>query len=196
LENLSKIREALSKHDSNLKGIMDSGARFAEEIIRDQAQKHAESTTEDTEDGSTPSVSKLFEGMDEKKFEDSFLNSSIGNLAKEISEDLDMNDFKGMEDPNDLMKNLFGGVGGENGNLGNIIQKVSSKLQTKLASGQLNEEMLMKEASQMMGMLNPALQSMAGGGGKGGMGGMGDLFSMMGGLMGGGKKKSKKSGKK
>jgi hypothetical protein len=51
----------------------------------------------------------------------------------------------------------------------------------------------MKEATQMMGMLNPALASMGMGGGKGGMG---DLFSMMGGLMGGGgKKKSKKSKK-
>ncbi len=84
--------------------------------------------------------------------------------------------------------------------LGNIIQKVSSKLQNKMANGQLDEAALMKEATQMMGMLNPALASMGlgGMGGKGGMGGMGDIFSMMGGLMGGGgkKKHGKKHGKK
>jgi len=133
----------------------------------------------------------MFEGMDEKKFEESFLNSNIGNLAKEISQDLDLSDLKNLESPDDLMKTLMGGS--TDGGLGNIIQKVSTKLQSKLSSGQLNEEALMKEATQMMGMLNPALASMGMGGGKGGMG---DLFSMMGGLMGGGgKKKSKKSKK-
>ena len=158
---------------------MNSSAKFAEEILKDQAKN---------------TTKPVFEGMDDKKFEDSFLNSNIGNLAKEISEDLDLNDLKNIESPDDLMKTLMGG--GENGGLGNIIQKVSSKLQTKLANGQLNEEALMKEATQMMGMLNPALQSMGSMSGKGS--GMGDLFSMMGGLMGGGgkKKKSKHHSKK
>ena len=95
-------------------------------------------------------------------------------------------------------------MNGGSGGLGSIIQKVSSKLQTKLASGVLNEEALLKDATQMMGMLNPALQSMGlggmGGGGKGGKGmeGMGNLFSMMGGLMGGGAggKKKKHTKKK
>jgi len=181
LDDLSKIKEALGRHDVNLKNIMDSSAKFAEELIRDQARERVEETTEGT---------NVFEGMDEKKFEESFLNSNIGNLAKEISQDLDMNDLKGMDNPGDLMKNLLGG--GEAGGLGNIIQKVSTKLQSKLQNGQLNEDVLLKEATQMIGMLGPAM-----GGGKGGMGGMGDIMSMMGGLMGaGGKKKSKKSSKK
>jgi len=190
-ENIEKIKEALANHDTNLSNIMQSSARFAEEILREQAEKHS--------DGSGPGVGSIFEGMDEKKFEESFLNSNIGNLAKEISQDLDLSDLKNMENPDDLMKSLLSGTG-ENG-IGNIIQKVSSKLQAKLSSGQLNEEALMKEATQMMGMLNPALSQMgmgglAGmGGGKGGMGGMGDLFSMMGGLMGGGGGKKKKHSK-
>jgi len=187
-EDLEKIKAGLAAHDDNLKNIMQSSARFAEEILREQANKQTE--------GDAPNLSSMFEGMDEKKFEDSFLNSNIGNLAKEISQDLDLSELKCMENPDDLMKSLMGGSG-ENG-LGNIIQKVSSKLQSKLASGQLNEEALMKEATQMMSMLNPALASMGMGGmggGKGGMSGMGDLFSMVGGMMGGGKKKKKKSKK-
>jgi hypothetical protein len=67
-----------------------------------------------------------------------------------------------------------------------------------MQNGELNEEALMKEATNMMGMLNPAFSKMAGGMGGGGMGGMGNLFSMMGGMMGGGggkKKKSKKPNK-
>ena len=186
-EEIEKIKEGLAAHDNNLKNIMDSSAKFTEEILRDQAKKQST--------GSGPS---LFDGMDEKKFEESFLNSNIGNLAKEISQDLDLSDLKNLESPDDLMKTLMGG-GGEGG-LGNIIQKVSSKLQNKMANGQLDEAALMKEATQMMGMLNPALASMGlgGMGGKGGMGGMGDIFSMMGGLMGGGgkKKHGKKHGKK
>lgn len=186
-EDIEKIKSGLSSHDENLKNIMQSSAKFAEEILKEQAKKAA--------DGTGPGMASMFEGMDEKKFEESFLNSDIGNLAKEISQDLDLSDLKCMENPDDLMKTLMGG--GTEGGIGNIIQKVSSKLQAKLQNGQLNEEALMKEATQMMGMLNPALASMGmgamGGGGKGGMGGMGDLFSMMGGLMGGGgKKKSKK----
>ena len=57
-----------------------------------------------------------------------------------------------------------------------------------MQNGELNEEALMKEATNMMGMLNPAFSKMAGGG----MGGMSNLFSMMGGMMGGGKKKKSK----
>ena len=188
-ENITKIKEGLSKHDENLTNIMTASTKFAEEILKDQPKN------EPNPDGcdSSNKMPNFFEGMDEKKFEDKFMNSSIGTLAKEISQDLDLSDLQGLESPDDLMKSLMGGGGGS---LGNIIQKVSSKLQTKLASGQLNEEALMKDATQMMGMLNPALQSMGMGGmsgGKGSGGGMGNLFSMMGGLMGGGgKKKSKK----
>ena len=174
--NINLIKTALNSHDQNLTNIMNSSGKFAEEILREQASKQPE--------GSAPDMSQFLNGMDEKKFEEQFLNSSIGDLAKEISQDLSSDDLKCMENPDDLMKNLMGGNGG--GGLANIIQKVSDKLQNKMKSGELNEEALMKEATSMMGMLNPAMGKMACGGG------MGDLFSMMGGMMGGGKKKGKK----
>ena len=196
-ENIPKIKEALANHDDNLKNIMASSAKFAEDILKEQASKHEAEAGAGTGAGPLPG---LFEGMDEGKFEEKFMNSSIGNLAKEISQDLDLSDLQNLESPDDLMKAF---MNGGSGGLGSIIQKVSSKLQTKLASGDLNEEALMKDATQMMGMLNPALQSMGlggmgGGGGKGGKGmeGMGNLFSMMGGLMGGGGGKKKKHTKK
>jgi hypothetical protein len=195
-ENIAKIKEALANHDDNLKNIMASSAKFAEDILKEQAAKQEAEAGTGAGAGPLPN---LFEGMDEGKFEEKFMNSSIGNLAKEISQDLDLSDLQNLESPDDLMKAF---MNGGSGGLGGIIQKVSSKLQTKLASGDLNEEALMKDATQMMGMLNPALQSMGlggmGGGGKGGKGmeGMGNLFSMMGGLMGGGGGKKKKHSKK
>jgi len=182
-ENIDEIRKNLNNHDENLHNIMNSSTKFAEDIIKEQLKEQ--------ENGKMPDISSFLNGMDEKKFEDNFLNSKIGNLAKEISEELNADDLKCMENPDDLMKNL---MSGEGGGLGNIIQKVSSKLQNKMQNGELNEAALMKEATNMMGMLNPALSKMAGGGGMGGMGGMGNLFSMMGGMMGGdgGKKKKNK----
>jgi hypothetical protein len=196
-ENITKIKGALANHDDNLKNIMASSAKFAEDILKEQASKHEAEAASGTETGAGP-LPGLFEGMDEGKFEEKFMNSSIGNLAKEISQDLDLSDLQNLESPDDLMKAF---MNGGSGGLGSIIQKVSSKLQTKLASGDLNEEALMKDATQMMGMLNPALQSMGlsgMGGGKSGKGmeGMGNLFSMMGGLMGGGGGKKKKHSKK
>ena len=196
-ENITKIKGALANHDDNLKNIMASSAKFAEDILKEQASKHEAEAEAGKGAGTLPN---MFEGMDEGKFEEKFMNSSIGNLAKEISQDLDLSDLQNLESPDDLMKSF---MNGGSGGLGSIIQKVSSKLQTKLASGDLNEEALMKDATQMMGMLNPALQSMGlggMGGGKGGNGmeGMGNLFSMMGGLMGGGAggKKKKHTKKK
>ena len=186
-ENIDRIQQSLANHDTHLRNIMNSSAKFAEEIIKEQAKP--------TEDGKSPDMSSFLNGMDENKFESEFMNSTIGNLAKEISEELNGDDLKCMENPDDLMKNL---LSGEGGGLGNIIQKVSSKLQNKMKNGELNEEALMKEATNMMGMLNPAFSKMAGGMGGGGMGGMSNLFSMMGGMMGGGggkKKKSKKPNK-
>lgn len=183
-DNIDKIKESLANHDTNLRNIMNSSAKFAEEIIKEQAKP--------TEDGKMPDMSSFLNGMDENKFESEFLNSKIGNLAKEISEELNGDDLKCMDNPDDLMKNL---LSGEGGGLGNIIQKVSTKLQNKMQNGELNEEALMKEATSMMGMLNPAFSKMAGGMGGGGMGGMGNLFSMMGGMMGGGGGKKKKSKK-
>lgn len=200
-ENIVKIKEALANHDDNLKNIMASSAKFAEDILKEQATKQeTEAGTGSGSGAGASALPNLFEGMDEGTFEAKFMNSSIGNLAKEISQDLDLSDLQNLESPDDLMKSF---MNGGSGGLGSIIQKVSSKLQTKLASGDLNEEALMKDATQMMGMLNPALQSMGlggmgGGGGKGGKGmeGMGNLFSMMGGLMGGGGGKKKKHTKK
>ena len=50
----------------------DGNTPGAEEILREQAQRQ--------EDGKAPGIASMFEGMDEKKFEDSFLNSNIGTV--------------------------------------------------------------------------------------------------------------------
>jgi len=68
-------------------------------------------------------------------------NSSIGKLAKEIAEDLNIDELTG--DPSD-MANMF-----QNENFMNIFSKINSKVQDKMNSGELDGNILSKEASSM-----------------------------------------------
>lgn len=73
--------------------------------------------------------------------------TKIGTMAKEISEELDLNDLK-IEKPEDVMKLMSGNA------LGNIIGKVGDKIQKKISSGEMKQEDLVNEAFSMLGMLN------------------------------------------
>jgi len=188
--NYDKIQYTLRKSNRIQKNILASSGKIAEEMMK----KMAENT-----DG------KVFgeKFMDDKDFENKFLNSALGNLAKEISEEINPADLEGLKDPSKLLSEGLNGDG-----LGKIIQSVGEKLQGKLSSGDLDEGKLMGEAQNMMQTFAPMMQEMMkgmGGGGAGGKGGldpMSMLSSMMGGggladMMGGGKKKkSKKKNRK
>lgn len=73
---------------------------------------------------------------------DSLENSTIGNLAKEISEEINLSDFS-IEKPDDIMKLMSG----------NIIGKVGEKIQKKMASGEIKHEQLLSEAMSMLGKM-------------------------------------------
>jgi len=94
-------------------------------------------------------------------------NTQIGSIAREIAESIDL-DSLNIKKPEDLLN-------AENGSMiGDLVSKVSSKLQQKFENGSVNQEDLIKEAMSMMSMFGGAG---AGGGGSGGMGGMGDMFT-------------------
>lgn len=106
-------------------------------------------------------------------------NTSIGKLAKEIVQEIDLNDIKAQ------MGNLSGGdvfsaLTQENG-LGKIVASVGNKIQSKLMNGELSQELLLQDALSLAAKL-PSMMG-AGGGGMGGMmgglSGMGDLSGMM-----------------
>lgn len=92
-------------------------------------------------------------------------NTKIGNLAKEISETIDVSKLN-IENPEDLLnvENIFNG-GGSNNVIGDIIKTVGDQISLKIQNGELNQEELMKEALGMMGNLN--------------MGGENDMMSQM-----------------
>ena len=109
----------------------------------------------------------------------SLMGGKIGQLAQEIANDTakDLNiDPENISSVDDVFAKLFKNPG----KLMGMIKKVSSKLDDKLKSGELNETELMKEASELVdkmkntpGMKNMEnmLNKMGLGGGLGGKGG-------------------------
>ena len=106
-------------------------------------------TNANTNDGSLPRLDSAIE------------NSTIGSIAKEIAESIDLSSMN-LNDPSDLLSAKNGGI------IGDLVSKVSSKLQQKFENGSVNQNDLAKEAMSMMSMF---------GGQNGGGGGGGDMFA-------------------
>lgn len=106
------------------------------------------------------------------EIDETFLeNSSISKLAREISQEIDIDEMKNLQDiqdPTTIFKSLLSGD--DNSGIGKLLKTVTDKLKTKMESGEVNQEDLFKDA-------NTLLQSM----GKNGSGssGMPDLSNFM-----------------
>jgi len=104
----------------------------------------------------------------------SLMDGKIGKLAQEIANetagDLDI-DPENINSVNDVFSKLFKNPG----KLMGMIKKVSSKLDEKLKSGEINESELMKEASELLGKMKntPGMKDMEKMLSKMGMGGLG-----------------------
>lgn len=72
-------------------------------------------------------------------------NTTLGNLAKEISAELDLSTLSNVEKPEDFM-NL--------NNIGSIVNKVGNKIHTKISNGELKQEDLVSEAFSFFNVLN------------------------------------------
>jgi len=100
-------------------------------------------------------LQNLSENKDEPK-EDMLSNGLIGNLAKELASDINLDDMNlNMDDENANIGDIFGKLmSGDNPmKFMNLIQDVGKKIQTKLTSGNVNQGDLLNEAQNMMGML-------------------------------------------
>ena len=81
------------------------------------------------------------------------LQGKLGNLAKEIAEEtadnmnIDLDD--NITEPQDIFKTLFA----DPSKLMNLVKNVSSKLDNKIKSGEINESELFSEAGQMMNQM-------------------------------------------
>jgi hypothetical protein len=100
-----------------------------------------------------------------------FENSKIADLAKEISEEINLDDLS-VPDIFDFSK-----LGDSNSVLGSIVSKVGSKIQSKLQSGEVSRQDLMSEAISMISAFN--VGGDGGQGGKGGKDGLGNPNVML-----------------
>ena len=92
-------------------------------------------------------------------------DSKIGNLAKEISNSINLEDLN-IENPSDLLnpENLFGGNGGNL--IGNLVQQVGSSITDKINNGEIKQDELIKDAFSLMSRMqngsdnNPIINDM------------------------------------
>lgn len=121
-------------------------------------------------------------GIASNPFLDEIEQTSLGKLAKEIMSDINLDDLQPdmLSSGGGLMDMLMGGAA-NGGGLGKIISTVSQKMVSKMSSGELNQEDLLKDALGVAAKL-PAMM-------PGGVGAdlskMGDLLSMLSGTGGG-----------
>jgi hypothetical protein len=98
----------------------------------------------DTQSAETPPPS-----ADKNSMDDMLSGSTIGKLAQEISQEIDMSSLD-LNDPGKLMSSLLGGKADGNNGLMELIKNVSSKVATKLSNGNVNQKDLLSEAQAMM----------------------------------------------
>ena len=111
-------------------------------------------------------------------------DTSIGKLAKEIMEDVDIEKVKkSINTEGDIL----GALSDPDNGIGNLIADVSQKMATKLKSGELKQDALLKDALNMAGKL----PGMNGGGSDGPD--IGNIMKMMSGMMGGANMPSSRS---
>jgi hypothetical protein len=135
------------------------------------------------------------EGVEGMLDNDFFETSKIGQLAKEISSQIDLSSLN-ISNPEDML-NINKLMGSGEHSLGNIIQQVGSSITQKIQSGEIKQEELIADALSLVGKINNSDD-------KNGMGGLlGSMMKMMGGGAGGladlakgfgGASKKKKSG--
>ena len=144
-----------------------------EEEIEEKNNTNENNNTEESKDNSNKEKKEDEENGEndgEEEEKNPFEGTVIGNLAKELSEEIDTKQFEGLKNPSDLFGILLGGGEGSN-SLGKIMETVCSKIDQKMKSGELSHQQLLGEAQSMMGNLDLF-------GGLGNMGNMGNRKKM------------------
>lgn len=94
-------------------------------------------------------------------------DTSIGKLAKEILDEVDVAELQQSFGDGDILSALAN----PNGGVAKLLGTVSQKMLTKMANGEIKHETLLQDAMKFATQMG------------GGAGGMGDMANMMGGLM-------------
>jgi hypothetical protein len=153
VENFKKIREGDGEIASIEDGVTEN--ENEDEQVLEMLKNLSEKNKQASEQG--PEIN-----------EELINNGLIGNLAKELAGDINLDDFNlNIDDENSNVNDVFSNlISGDNPmKFMNLIQNVGQKIQTKLSEGNIDQSKLVDEAQQMMGMLgnnNPLFENLLG----------------------------------
>jgi hypothetical protein len=131
LEVLSRVQSGEAP-DEALDGIM-------EDDVVAVLERLADVTAEMAAERPAPELDDIMNSLE---------SSKIADLAKEISSEIDMSKIASMENPMDLLN--FSNMTDSNSVLGNIVSKVGSKIQSKLANGEMRHDELLSDAVSLL----------------------------------------------
>jgi len=203
-EAMSGLGDFFQDMEKNLSGNMDENTDNTEngENMMDEMFEHLEKAKEEFEkhmeneepasSSGMPNFGDMPNADDLHSHLKGLFGGKLGSLAKELMEELtddiqetlgiDPNDFNEKSNPTDVFKKLMR----QPDKFMKLVQKIQGKFQEKMNSGDLSQEDLMKEASDMlqkmkeMGGNSKQMQEMFQNMAKnmGGMGGMGKNMKM------------------
>lgn len=160
VENFKKIRES----DGDISDLVESN-KSLDTCKGENSEENANLNNDASAVTDDEQVLDMLKSLSEKSKaqsenpelnEELINNGLIGNLAKELAEDINLDDFnlninEDSENVTDVFTNL---ISGDNPmKFMNLIQNVGQKIQSKLSDGNLDQSKLVDEAQQMMGML-------------------------------------------
>jgi len=180
------IKNKLQDTIENIQSVFDAAKNTAPDSETPEAA--------DTPEGSaTPDARATAEGMQAQI--DGLMGGKLGELAQEIAEEtaqgLDMGEFDGSENVTDVFKKMFNNPG----KFMNLVSSVTNKLDSKMKSGEFQQQDLMQEATGIlqnmkdipgMGNIQEMMGNMTGGGEGGAQPDMAGMANMVSSMMGGG----------
>ena len=156
-----KITDAMNKMTDFFTGNEKASSAEEEEEIPDFAKKAADffenmekeaKTASDSENASPPKFN--FNPEDIHNHLKGLFDGKLGSLAKELIEELseELKDTFGMDDINaeTKPKDLFQKLMKNPAKIMELVKKISSKFQDKMKKGDISQEEMMKEATEMM----------------------------------------------
>ena len=138
LKKMGSNKENLDEDTKTFMNIIDS---LTDKYNKGNADETNEDGDENDKESSIPGIPTpdLFGGV-------------IGNLAKEIAEEIDPSQLN-LEDPSALLKNLLSGnfdENNDNSGITNLVKNITHKIQDKITSGDFDETALFSEAQNVM----------------------------------------------
>lgn len=171
LELVHEMSKALENPDVIVKQLKDMGfdeKYFAEQshILSQMVENIQSKADEAIKNGQQPDPDDFKQNIppEMEKMADSLFSGMIGNLAKEIATEIDPSTLNfDPENPQAILQSL---LSGENSNLMSLVQNISGKIQTKMETGQIDQQALFSEAASIMNNLQniPGMPSNMGAG--------------------------------